>query len=180
MEDLEKLYKEYNNCKACVLCETRNNIVFGDGDTKSKVIFIGEAPGKTEDLKGKPFIGLAGNLLSNYFVFSEMNREDYYITNIVKCRPPQNRNPRAEEIKNCKKILDAQLDIMQPKIIVPLGLFATKFFLKQNKNMGDLRGTLFEKEGILILPMYHPAALLRNPDMKPCMAQDFKLLKKLL
>lgn len=178
--NINELKNKYYNCTMCRLHSTRTNIVFDDGVISNKIIFVGEAPGRNEDIKGKPFIGSAGNLLTNYFNIVNLNREDYYITNIVKCRPPNNRNPRADEIKNCSVILNQQLEIIQPKIIITLGLFATKYFININKNMGDMRGKLFKKDNILILPMYHPAALLRNPTIKPLMFKDFQLLSKII
>jgi uracil-DNA glycosylase len=167
-------------CNNCALAKTRNNIVFGEGDIESPIMFVGEAPGKNEDLQGKPFIGAAGKILTNYIEYIGWKREQCYITNIVKCRPPNNRNPRVSEIQACSPLLNEEIEKVDPIIIISLGVFATRYFLNTNKPMGDMRGKLFEKNGFFILPMYHPAALLRQPDLKEAMMDDFTLLIKLL
>lgn len=178
MKTLEDIQEFYVDCKKCNISKTRTNIVFGRGGSRAAVLFVGEAPGKNEDLKGFPFVGAAGNILSFYIQEINLTEENYYITNIVKCRPPQNRNPYVHEISNCSIILSDELEIISPKVIVPLGLVATKYFLNINANMGDLRGRMFIKNNYKIIPMYHPAALLRDKDKKVLMLQDFKKLKQ--
>jgi len=175
---LHQLYMQYERCENCSLSKTRTNIVFGDGNPNSDIVFIGEGPGYNEDIEGIPFCGAAGHLLDNYLDFVGASREDIYITNVVKCRPPNNRNPYAEEIKSCHEILKGQLDIISPKIIVTLGNVATKVFLNLKEGITELRGRWFEKNNYRILPMFHPAALLRDPSKKRDTAHDFELLQR--
>lgn len=178
LEKLEKLYLQYSNCQNCNLSKDRTNIVFGEGNSKTGVIFIGEAPGHNEDIEGSPFCGAAGHLLNNYLDLIGAHRKDIYITNVVKCRPPNNRNPYVGEIKSCKIILDSQLEIISPAIIVTLGNVATKAFLNLKDGISELRGRWFQKDKYRILPMFHPAALLRDPEKKKDTSQDFEILKR--
>ncbi len=178
MERLKELYIKYQNCQNCFLWKNRSNIVFGSGDFNVEILFIGEAPGHNEDIEKRPFCGAAGHLLDNYLNFINMDRKDIYITNIVKCRPPNNRNPYKEEIKMCKPILDEQLEILSPKIIITLGNIATQSYLNLSDGISSLRGQWFEKDNIKTIPMFHPAALLRDPQKKEVTKHDFLLLKR--
>jgi DNA polymerase len=143
-------------------------------------MFIGEAPGYYEDLQGKPFVGAAGKLLTKLLKSVDLSREQVYIANVIKCRPPNNRDPLSEEIDICKKYLYAQIDFINPKIICTLGNFATKLILKKNMGITSVRGKLFRVGGRLILPIYHPAAALYTPSYLPSIEKDFVTIKKVL
>lgn len=178
LKELEKLYSQYSNCQNCDLSKNRTNIIFGEGSPNTEIIFIGEAPGRNEDIEGSPFCGAAGHLLNNYLDLINATRKDIYITNVIKCRPPNNRNPYIEEIKSCKVILNLQLEIISPKIIVTLGNIATQTFLNLNEGILKLRGRWFQKNNYKILPMFHPVDLLRDPKKKKDAIKDFNLLKR--
>jgi uracil-DNA glycosylase family 4 len=164
-ELLTKLYEPYKNCQMCPLSKLgRKNVVFGRGNPYSKVIFIGEAPGESEDIKGKPFIGRSGQLLTKVFKLVGINEDDIFITNIVKCRPPNNRQPTTDEISICSKILlEKEIEIVDPKIICTLGAIPTKFFLKDdNLKITKIQGQLFKTNLRTIMPLFHPSYILRN------------------
>jgi len=167
-------------CRACGLCQTRRNVVFGKGDARVPLVFVGEAPGAEEDARGLPFVGRAGQLLDRIIEAIGLTWQDVYICNILKCRPPDNRNPAPEEIVHCTPFLAEQLELLKPKVICTLGLFATQFLLKSTEPIGRLRGRLFDYEGAKLLPTYHPAALLRNPGLKAVVWEDVQLLRKIL
>jgi len=154
--------------------------VFGVGNPKTKVMFIGEAPGRDEDLKGEPFVGRAGQLLNKILAAIELDRTDVYITNILKCRPPQNRDPQENEVRECENYLKAQIELIQPKVICALGRVSAQWLLQTNAALSTLRAGEYYYEGIRILPTYHPAALLRNPNFKKPAWEDFKQLKAML
>ncbi|MBA7492797.1 Type-4 uracil-DNA glycosylase [subsurface metagenome] len=179
-ESLEDVYNEVLNCKKCALHKNRTNVVFGSGNDKAVVIFIGEAPGYYEDLKGKPFVGAAGKLLTKLLKSVDLSREQVYIANVIKCRPPNNRNPLSGEIDICKKYLYAQIDFINPQIICTLGNLATKLILKKNVGITSVRGKLFRVGGRLVLPIYHPAAALYTPSYLPSLEKDFVTMKKVL
>lgn len=179
-ESLEDVYNEVLNCKKCALHKNRTNVVFGSGNDKAVVIFIGEAPGYYEDLKGKPFVGAAGKLLTKLLKSVDLSREQVYIANVIKCRPPNNRNPLSGEIDICKKYLYAQIDFINPQIICTLGNLATKLILKKNVGITSIRGKLFRVGGRLVLPIYHPAAALYTPSYLPSLEKDFVTMKKVL
>lgn len=179
-ESLEDVYNEVLNCKKCALHKNRTNVVFGSGNNKAVVIFIGEAPGYYEDLKGKPFVGAAGKLLTKLLKSVDLSREQVYIANVIKCRPPNNRNPLSGEIDICKKYLYAQIDFINPQIICTLGNLATKLILKKNVGITSVRGKLFRVGGRLVLPIYHPAAALYTPSYLPSLEKDFVTMKKVL
>ncbi|MGN0301423.1 MAG: uracil-DNA glycosylase, partial [Anaerotardibacter sp.] len=141
---LEDIKKEVENCHRCSLCESRTNIVFGEGDSHAKVLIIGEAPGKNEDLQGRPFVGAAGKFLDELLEAAELKREEVFIANVLKCRPPSNRNPRADEIEACAPFLRAQTQSIDPLVIVTLGNFATQFILKTGAGITSLRGKVFQ------------------------------------
>ena len=176
---LEGLRKEVERCKKCSLWRSRNNVVFGEGSPNAKLILVGEAPGRNEDLQGKPFVGVAGKLLTKILASIGLKREDVFIGNILKCRPPMNRNPKPEEIKACWGYLDKQLKIIRPRVILAMGTFAAQTLLKTDERIGRLRGKFYPlTQGIKLLATYHPAALLRNPGYKRAVWDDMKLLKK--
>jgi uracil-DNA glycosylase len=154
-----------NNVRGCILCrlcETRTQTVFGEGDVDAKIFFIGEGPGENEDLQGRPFVGRAGELLNKMIVAMGLQREQVYIANIVKCRPPGNRAPAPDEVAACTPFLEKQLETIQPKVIVTLGLPAMQYMLQNKSSMGKVRGQWHEWRGIKLMPTYHPAYVLRS------------------
>jgi uracil-DNA glycosylase len=153
--------KEVAVCKKCRLCETRTQTVFGEGDADAKIVFIGEGPGETEDQTGRPFVGRAGQLLDKMIAGMGLKRQQVFICNIVKCRPPNNRVPAPDEVETCTPYLVRQIEIIRPKVIVTLGLPAAKYMLATNSTMGRLRGQWQQWRGIRLMPTYHPAFLLR-------------------
>jgi DNA polymerase len=175
---LEAVREELGDCRRCKLHLNRTNIVFGTGNPKAKLVFVGEGPGRDEDLQGKPFVGLAGQLLTKIIQAIQLSREDVYITNIVKCRPPGNRNPEPGEIKACEPFLIKQVKVIQPKLICALGTFAAQTLLKSEERISLLRGRFHPYQGILLMPTYHPAFLLRNPNFKRDVWEDMKKIKK--
>lgn len=164
-EKIERLsamnLKEVSVCRKCRLCETRTNTVFGEGDPDAKILFIGEGPGENEDLQGRPFVGRAGDLLNKMIAGMGLKREQVYIANIVKCRPPGNRVPAPDEVETCTPYLVRQLEIIRPQVIVTLGLPSSKYMLQSKLSMGKLRGQWHDWRGIKLMPTYHPAFLLR-------------------
>ena len=171
--DLENSIK---NCKKCKLCNNRTNIVFGTGNKNAKLMFIGEGPGADEDRLGEPFVGKAGKLMNMAFDAVGIKREEVYIANIVKCRPPGNRNPENDEAIACLDYLRNQVILVQPEIIVLLGSIALKNILGQEYGITSSRGNWIEKKGISYLPTWHPAALLRDEDKKIDFINDLKLV----
>ena len=154
--------KEVRGCTKCRLCETRTQTVFGEGDADAKIFFIGEGPGENEDLTGRPFVGRAGEMLNKWIAAMGLKREQVYIANIVKCRPPGNRVPAPDEVATCTPYLQRQLEIIRPKVIVTLGLPSTKYMLQSNLSMGRLRGQWHDWRGIKLMPTFHPAYVLRS------------------
>ena len=155
--------KEVSGCQKCRLYETRTRTVFGEGDPDAKIFFIGEGPGETEDNTGRPFVGRAGELLNKQIAAMGLRREQVFIANIVKCRPPNNRVPAPDEVATCTPYLERQLEIVRPRVIVTLGLPAAKYMLKSSSTMGRLRGQWQDWRGIKLMPTYHPSFLLRSP-----------------
>jgi|UniRef100_A0A7V3VT11 uracil-DNA glycosylase family 4 len=189
-EDLMKIVEDrIKTCTACKLSQSRTRAVPGEGNISSPLLFVGEGPGEEEDNSGRPFVGRAGQLFDKILEAANFTRSDLYITNIVKCRPPSNRVPESEEINTCSHFLIAQISIIKPKIIVPLGATALKFFLgdvlSDKDSITTVRGKIFEwKGGIKIFPMFHPSYLLRQPSKEPGMPkaltwEDIKTLKKM-
>ncbi len=165
---MEEIAEKIKNCHKCRLSETRTNAVPGAGNFDTSVMFIGEAPGRDEDLEGLPFVGRAGQLLDKILNAVEIDRKDIFITNMVKCRPPGNRNPNADEIDVCLPYLESQIALINPKIIVTLGSVPTKFLLNKNEPISQLRGKWFSwTGGIKIFPMFHPSYLLRYAQTTP-------------
>lgn len=169
---LEALNKEYHDCRMCLLSETRTKLVFGTGNPEAELMFIGEAPGYDEDQQGEPFVGAAGQLLTKIITAMKLKREDVYIANCLKCRPPGNRSPLPSEIVTCSPILMRQIEIIQPKIICTLGKFATQTILRNEKSISRIRGRFFDWNGLKVMPTFHPAYLLRNPADKKLVWQD--------
>lgn len=177
-ETLQMIRDDIGNCKRCRLCETRQNIVFGDGNPKAELMFIGEAPGADEDDQGIPFVGRACQLLTKMIIAMGFERKDVYIANIVKCRPPDNRYPEQDESDTCSPFLYRQIDAIKPKIIVSLGNLATQTLLQTKTGITVLHGQFVDFEGTTLMPTYHPAFLLRNPNMKkPCWEDLQKVMK---
>ncbi|MBA4396069.1 MAG: uracil-DNA glycosylase [Syntrophus sp. (in: bacteria)] len=162
------------------MCDTRTNIVFGEGNAHAGLVFVGEAPGADEDSQGRPFVGKAGQLLTRIIVAMGLQRQDVYICNILKCRPPENRNPRPEEIAACEPFLIRQLQAIGPKIICALGTFSAHTLLKTDVPIGALRGRFERYQGIPLMPTYHPAYLLRNPGAKRHVWEDVQQIMKAL
>lgn len=153
-------------CTACPLCEERQTVVFGEGNRKSRVLLIGEAPGADEDEQGRPFVGRAGQLLTKVLASAGIERESVYITNTVKCRPPKNRDPQPDEMTACDVYLQSQILLIDPAIIVTLGNIPTKWLLKTSEGIVKMRGRWVDWKGISVMPMFHPSYLLRNPVFK--------------
>src|SRR4029077_94412 len=164
----------------CGLCEHRTHAVPGEGSARAKMVFVGEGPGATEDATGRPFVGQAGKLLDDIIEAIGLRRADVYITNVVKCRPPQNRKPLPDEIAACMPYLRRQLALLQPKVIVALGGTAGEAMLEVRKSLGDLRGKVHSYGGIPLVVTYHPAALLRNPNWKKPTWDDVRIARQLL
>ena len=177
-KDLDLFHQSICHCEKCPLSKTRQNFVFGFGNPRAKIIFVGEAPGKQEDLKGVPFVGRSGMLLDEILSEIDLRREDIYICNVLKCRPPKNRNPLRYEVQKCEPYLLKQLQIIKPNLIVALGRIAAGTILRTNEPLKNLRNQIFKYADIDLLVTYHPAALLRNPNFKKSVWQDFKLIQK--
>ncbi len=177
---LADVRKELGDCKRCKLHQTRRTIVFGEGNEKASLMFIGEGPGYDEDVQGRPFVGKAGQLLTKIIESINLSREEVYIANIVKCRPPQNRNPEPDEIESCSPFLMKQILVIQPKIICALGTFSAQTLLKTDTKITALRGKVCDVDGIKVVPTYHPAFLLRNPERKREVWEDMKKIADLL
>jgi uracil-DNA glycosylase family 4 len=178
-EILKKVHREMAVCQLCPLGKTRKNLVFGVGNPDARIVFVGEAPGADEDEQGLPFVGRAGQLLTDIIVKGmKLERKNVYICNILKCRPPGNRNPQPDEISKCEPFLKNQLQIISPEIICALGTFAAKTLLKTDIPISALRGRFHVYEGIKLMPTYHPAYLLRNPSAKKLVWEDVQMIMK--
>lgn len=173
-ETLEEIRAELEGCRRCSLCSGRRNIVFGVGNPRARLVFVGEAPGREEDEKGEPFVGEAGRLLDRILFAMGLQREEVYICNVEKCRPPANRDPEPEEIEACEPFLKRQLAAIRPRLIVTLGKFAAQTLLRDKSPITRLRGSWRQYEGIPLMPTYHPAFLLRNPQAKREVWEDMK------
>ncbi len=177
---LDELESKIKNCVKCPLGQTRTNFVFGVGNPNSEIVFIGEAPGADEDLQGEPFVGRAGQLLNQLLANVGFRRDEVYICNVLKCRPPGNRDPQPSEIELCSPYLIKQLEIIKPKLIVSLGRFPVQTLLKTNAPLSSLRGQIFEWRGIKMIVTYHPAAALRNQQWKRPLLEDLRTAKEIL
>ena len=175
----ENLKDECLLCEKCELCKTRKNVVFGEGNPKSEVMFIGEGPGEQEDIQGKPFVGRSGQLLDKMLGAIDLYRDkNIYIANIVKCRPPKNRDPLPSEQDLCINWLNKQIELINPKIIVALGRIAAMRFVKPDIKITKEHGIFYDRNGTIFMATLHPAALLRNPAQKPSTFQDFLNLRE--
>jgi len=182
---LEKIAEEIRACKKCGLSATRHNAVPGSGSPHAQVMFVGEAPGRNEDMQGKPFVGRAGEIFNHLLASVELSREDIFITNVVKCRPPQNRNPTNEEIGVCSPFLDRQIDVIAPRTIATLGNFATSYVMQKfgltPRPIGEVHGRAFEVNTLVhhlvVVPLYHPAAAIYDPSKMETLERDFMILK---
>ncbi|TMA31644.1 MAG: uracil-DNA glycosylase [Deltaproteobacteria bacterium] len=177
---LEEVRAEIGECTRCKLHKGRHNIVFGVGNPKARLMFVGEAPGEDEDLQGFPFVGKAGGLLTKMIEAMGLKRDDVYICNTVKCRPPNNRNPEPDELASCEPFLKGQLAAVKPEAIVTLGKFAAQALLRDDTPVSRLRGRWREYEGIPLMPTFHPAYLLRSPGEKAKVWEDLKQVMKKL
>lgn len=171
-ENMEDIRNAIQSCQGCPLHKTRTNVVFGSGNESAKLVFVCEAPGEDEDLQGKPFVGRAGQKLTQIIEAMGLSRQEVYITNVLKCRPPGNRNPLPDEIKACEPFLINQLKLIKPKIICALGTFAAQTLLRTDQRIFLLRGRFHTYQGIKLMPTYHPAFLLRNPKFKRDVWED--------
>lgn len=184
---MEKLEEEMRSCMRCELCKTRKNVVFGEGNKNAKIMFIAEAPGANEDEQGRPFVGRAGKILDSLLEEFGIKREEVYIANILKCRPPNNRNPSEKEISICTHFLERQIELINPRVICTLGNFSTKFIMEKfgfkeaEKGITSVRGKIFKIRNlngeVKIFPMYHPAVATYDPKKIEFMREDFKKLK---
>lgn len=177
--NLEELKLLCERCKRCVLYKTRRNVVFGKGNKNSILMLIGEAPGEKEDIKGEPFVGAAGELLTNMLKAINLTRNDVYIANVLKCRPPGNRDPKPEEIESCKTYLSKQIEIINPKIILALGRHALRFLTDYSGPLSAIRGNVLYYKEIKVVPTYHPAALIYHQEWKKGAWEDLKFVRKM-
>ena len=178
---LAAIRADIGDCTRCKLHRLgRTQVVFGVGNPAADLMFVGEAPGGDEDIKGEPFVGRAGQLLTKIIEAIDLKREDVYIANVIKCRPPQNRNPEQDEVDTCEPFLFRQIDVIHPKVIVALGTFAARALLRTLDPISRLRGRVFEYRGAKLVPTFHPAYLLRNPSSKREVWEDMKLVRSLL
>lgn len=176
-KSLEEIREELGECTRCKLSEGRTSIVFGEGNPKARIVFVGEGPGADEDAQGRPFVGRAGKLLNRIIKAMGFEREDVYICNVVKCRPPQNRNPEPDEMQTCEPFMFAQLRAIEPEVIICLGAVSAHSVLKLKKkvSLGSLRQQFFPLGKSKVMVTYHPAALLRNPNYKKPLWEDMKI-----
>ena len=174
---LENVRERLGDCRRCALHETRTTLVFGSGNPRADIVLVGEAPGAREDARGVPFVGAAGNLLDSSLERIGLARSDIYIANVLKCRPPKNRNPRPEEIETCVPFLFDQLSAIRPRVVGTLGNFSTRLLLGTKEGITGLRLQVFEVRGFTVVPMYHPAAALHNGALRGEIARDFEFLR---
>ncbi len=179
-ESLEEIRRDLGDCERCKLSRHRKNIVFGSGNSHAELMFVGEAPGADEDEQGLPFVGRAGQLLTRIIEAMGLRREEVYICNILKCRPPDNRNPEADEIAACEPFLFRQIESVKPKVICALGAFGAQTLLHTTEAIGRLRGKLIDYRGAVLMATYHPAYLLRNPIEKRKVWDDMKVIRNFI
>lgn len=178
--DLDSVRVLIGDCHRCPLGDTRTTLVFGTGDPDARVMFIGEAPGRNEDLKGEPFVGAAGRLLDELLAHAGLTRAEVYIANVLKCRPPGNRNPEPGEIETCTPFLREQIRVISPEVLVTLGNFATRFVLETTQGITALRGTPRLVGSVTVLPIFHPAAAIYDRTKRDALMRDFAVLAGLL
>lgn len=179
-ETLEEFHQQIKDCQKCSLSKTRTNLVFGVGNPEAKLMFVGEAPGYYEDQQGEPFVGAAGQLLDKLLASIGLARDDVYIANVLKCRPPGNRDPLPEEIETCKPYLFEQIEIIKPKVVATLGNFSTRLILDKAVSISKVHGQKLQGNGYYIFPIYHPAAALYMRTTLNDLEKDFLSLKELL
>jgi DNA polymerase len=172
--------EEASGCRKCPLAETRTNVVFGSGKATVPIVFVGEAPGRDEDEQGLPFVGRAGQLLTRIITAMGLDRDEVYICNVLKCRPPNNRDPLPEEVAACLPYLQRQLELLKPRVICALGRHSAQALLGRKDPLSKVRGRVFSYQGIRMVPTYHPAALLRNPGLKRAAWEDVQKVRRLL
>ena len=177
---LADLAEQVASCTRCPLHATRTQAVFGAGHPDADLMFVGEAPGHDEDVQGIPFVGRAGQLLTKIIEAIQLRREDVYIANVIKCRPPQNRNPEPDEVASCHPFLFRQIDAIKPKVIVALGTFAAQTLLQTTDSISRLRGRTYDYRGAKLVPTFHPAYLLRSPEKKREAWDDMKKVREIL
>ena len=180
LETLAAIREDIGDCQRCKLAGGRKTIVFGQGNPRARLMFVGEAPGADEDIQGEPFVGRAGQLLTKIIEAIGMKREDVYIANVIKCRPPGNRNPEPDEVDRCEPFLFQQIDAIKPKVIVALGKFAAQSLLRTTDPITRIRGREYKYRNAILMPTYHPAYLLRNPSSKREVWEDMKRVRELL
>ncbi len=176
-EDLQAIRADIGDCRRCKLAPTRTHIVFGSGNPNAELVFVGEAPGYDEDQQGLPFVGRAGQLLTKIIESIDLKREDVYICNVLKCRPPDNRNPEPDEVAMCNPFLKRQLATIRPKIVCCLGTFAAQTVLQTGASISKLRGKFLDMDGMRVIATFHPAYLLRSPDKKREVWEDMKQIR---
>ena len=179
-ERLRLIREERGDCTRCRLHGGRTTLVYGVGNPDAALMFVGEAPGRDEDLQGIPFVGRAGQLLTRIIEAIDLRRDDVYIANVIKCRPPDNRNPQPDEVRTCEPFLFAQIDAIRPRVIVAMGSFAARTLLRTEDAISRLRGRVFEFRGARLIPTFHPAFLLRSPDRKRDVWEDMKKVRSIL
>lgn len=180
IDSLEGIRTDLGDCRRCSLAAGRTHIVFGDGDAHARLVFVGEGPGADEDRQGIPFVGAAGQLLNKIIEAMKLTRDQVYICNVIKCRPPRNRNPQADEIAACRPFVERQLAAIDPEVICTLGTFATQTLLDTDQPISRLRGRFHVYKNAKVMPTFHPAYLLRNPDQKRAVWEDMKKILALL
>jgi DNA polymerase len=177
LQDLESVRAEIGDCQRCKLAPKRTNIVFGSGNPDAELVFVGEAPGYDEDQQGLPFVGRAGQLLTKIIESINLKREDVYICNVLKCRPPENRNPEPDEVAACNPFLKRQLAVIRPKVVCCLGTFAAQTVMQTAAPISRLRGKFFDMDGMRVIATFHPAYLLRSPEKKREVWEDMKQIR---
>jgi uracil-DNA glycosylase family 4 len=180
-QELVAIREDIGDCTRCKLCGLgRRQIVYGVGNSSADLMFVGEAPGRDEDIQGIPFVGRAGQKLTQIIEAIGLKRDDVYIANVIKCRPPENRNPEPDEVEACEQFLFRQIDVIRPKVIVALGTFAARSLLKSDAPISRLRGRVYDYRGAKLVPTFHPAYLLRNPSCRREVWEDMKKVRSLL
>jgi uracil-DNA glycosylase family 4 len=179
-QELPALQEKVKDCRLCGLCSTRTQTVFADGSPTARLLFVGEAPGRDEDAQGLPFVGRAGQLLNKMIAAIDLKREEVYICNVLKCRPPDNRVPAPDEVERCRPYLEQQIALVKPSVVCALGLSAAQALLQTKASMTSMRGKTFAYRGVPLIPTYHPAALLRNPGLKREAWIDLQRVRDLL
>jgi uracil-DNA glycosylase len=180
MIPLQQFCEEIKDCRKCRLSESRTNVVFGEGNPEAGIMFVGEAPGENEDLQNRPFVGAAGKILTDLLGRIGLKREDVYIANVIKCRPPENRNPQPDEIEACNPFLWKQIELIHPRVICTLGNFAAQTLLEKKVAITKVRGQYFQVRNFFVYPMLHPAAVLHQGHLRPALEEDFQNLKRFL